>query len=58
LNGATHITENIEKISDCFVCVSYFMSRVSTVFMAGLDASKAFDRVNHVKLFNVMQVFL
>jgi len=23
--------------------------------MAGLDASEAFDRVNHVKLFNVMR---
>ena len=22
LNGRTHITENIEKISDCFACVS------------------------------------
>jgi len=22
MNGRTHITENIEKISDCFACVS------------------------------------
>jgi len=31
-------------------CVQYFIERGSTVFMAALDAKKAFDRVNHVKL--------
>jgi len=32
-------------------CVEYFVSRGSTVFLAALDAKRAFDRVNHVKLF-------
>jgi len=32
--------------------VNYFTQRGSTVFMAALDASKAFDRVCHFKLFN------
>ena len=31
--------------------VSYFNQRGSTVFMAAIDATKAFDRVCHVKLF-------
>ena len=31
--------------------VNYFSSHGSTVYMASLDASKAFDRVNHIKLF-------
>jgi len=35
-------------------CVEYFVSRGSSVFMAALDAKKAFDRVNHVKLFNIL----
>jgi len=35
-------------------CVEYFVARGSTVFMAALDAQKAFDRVNHVKLFSRM----
>jgi len=30
--------------------VQYFVKRGSTVFMAALDAKKASDRVNHVKL--------
>jgi len=34
--------------------VNYFTQRGSTVFIAALDASKAFDRVCHVKLFNKM----
>ena len=34
--------------------VDYFTSRGSTVYMAALDAQKAFDRVNHVKLFNIL----
>ena len=33
-------------------CVEYFVSRGSTVFMAALDATKAFDRLNHIKLFH------
>jgi len=32
--------------------VVYFSTHGSTVYMASLDASKAFDRVNHIKLFN------
>jgi len=32
-------------------CIEYFVTRGSTVFMVALDAKKAFDRVNHVKLF-------
>ena len=35
-------------------CTEYFVSRGSTVFMAALDAKKAFDRVNHIKLFHLM----
>ena len=31
--------------------VVYFCTHGSTVYMASLDASKAFDRVNHIKLF-------
>ena len=31
-------------------CVQYFIERGSTVFMEALDAKKAFDRVNQVKL--------
>jgi len=32
--------------------VDYFVKNNSNVYIAALDASKAFDRVNHVKLFN------
>lgn len=32
----------------------YFVEHGSNVYIASLDASKAFDRVNHVKLFNVL----
>ena len=35
-------------------CTEYFVSRGSNVFMAALDAKKAFDRVNHIKLFHLM----
>jgi len=31
--------------------INYFNERGSNVFMASLDASKAFDRVNHFKLY-------
>jgi len=30
----------------------YFVNRGSSVYIASLDASKAFDRVHHTKLFN------
>ena len=33
-------------------CVEYFSKHGSTVYMAALDATKAFDRVNHIKLFH------
>ena len=33
-------------------CVDYFVKTGSSVFMAALDANKAFDRVNHIKLFH------
>jgi len=32
-------------------CIDYFVARGSAVYVAALDAKKAFDRVNHVKLF-------
>jgi len=32
-------------------CVQYFNSRSSNVYIASLDASKAFDRINHFKLY-------
>ena len=31
-------------------CVEYFVSRGSSVFMAAPDATKAFDKFNHVQL--------
>lgn len=34
--------------------VEYFNNRSSNVYVASLDASKAFDRVNHFKLFSVL----
>jgi len=34
--------------------VDYFTSRGSTVYMTARDAQKPFDRVNHVKLFNIL----
>jgi len=34
--------------------VTYFNERGSNVFMASLDASKAFDRVNHFRLYTVL----
>ena len=32
----------------------YFLCHGNSVYLASLDASKAFDRVNHVKLFNTV----
>ena len=34
--------------------IEYFNDRGSNVYMAALDASKAFDRVNHFKLFAIL----
>jgi hypothetical protein len=34
--------------------IEYFNARGSNVYMASLDASKAFDRVNHFKLFSTL----
>ena len=34
--------------------VKYFNDRQSSVFVASVDASKAFDRVNHCKLFTIL----
>jgi len=34
-------------------CVEYFVTRGSSVYMAALDATKAFDRINHIKLFPI-----
>lgn len=34
--------------------IEYFNERCSNVYIASLDASKAFDRVNHFKLFSVL----
>ena len=35
-------------------CVEYFNNRGSNVYIASLDASKAFDRVNFLKLFSAL----
>jgi Reverse transcriptase (RNA-dependent DNA polymerase) len=35
-------------------CVRYFTERLSNVYFCSLDATKAFDRVNHFYLFNCM----
>ena len=32
-------------------CMEYFTTHGSNVYLASLDATKAFDRVHHVKLF-------
>ena len=34
--------------------VKYFSERNSNVYIASLDASKAFDRVNHYKFFSTL----
>ena len=34
--------------------VEYFVTQGSNVYLATLDATKAFDRVNHIKLFHKM----
>ena len=35
--------------------VNYFRSRNSRVFLTAVDASKAFDRVNHIALFRKLR---
>jgi len=35
-------------------CVEYFVTQGSNVYLATLDATKAFDRVNHIKLLHKM----
>ena len=37
-------------------CVEYFVTCGSSVYMAALDATKAFDRINHIKLFHRLYV--
>jgi len=34
--------------------VDYFISQGSNVYLASLDATKAFDRIHHIKLFNIL----
>jgi len=34
--------------------INHFNERGSSVFMASLDASKAFDRVNHFRLYTAL----
>ena len=51
-----------KKKSSTVVCtavldeiVNYYTKKGSNVYAVFLDASKAFDRVNHLKLFNLLQ---
>jgi len=56
----TDITINLEidraslysRIKPLKTTVQYFTDKGSSVFIAALDISKAFDRVHHFKLFN------
>ena len=34
--------------------INHFVDRGSSIFIASLDVSKAFDRANHFKLFNYL----
>ena len=45
---STALTETIE----------YYVSRQIPVYVLLIDASKAFDRVSHIKLFNILLFFL
>jgi len=38
-------------------CTEYFLQQGSNVYMAALDTTKAFDRVNHIKLFHLNMPF-
>ena len=44
--GSTALPETIE----------YYVSRTTPVYVLLIDASRAFDRVSHIKLFNTLQV--
>jgi len=46
--GCSHALFELSQVTD------YFVNHGSSVYIASLDASKAFDRVNHTKLFNKM----
>ena len=35
--------------------IEYYVSRKTPVYVLLIDASKAFDRVSHIKLFNILQ---
>ena len=57
-NSSDDLQYGFKKNSSCshalFVltqCVEYFTTHGSNVYLASLDATKAFDRVHHVKLF-------
>ena len=43
-----------EAIFSCKLTIDHFVQRGSSVFAATLDISKAFDRVNHGKLFKAL----
>ena len=43
--GCSHALFVVSQVTD------YFVRNGSSVYMASLDASKAFDRVHHIKLF-------
>ena len=47
-SSCSHAIFLLKEVTD------YFVSHGSNVYMASLDARKAFDRVNHVKLFNIL----
>ena len=47
-SSCSHAIFLLKEVTD------YYVSRGSNVYMASLDARKAFDRVNHVKLFNIL----
>jgi len=47
-SSCSHAIFLLKEVTD------YFVNHGSNVYMASLDARKAFDRVNHVKLFNIL----
>ena len=51
---ALQLENNRSTVAEEAGMLSYFASRGGTVYMAALDARKAFDRVNRVKLFNLL----
>ena len=44
----------MEAIFTCGLTINNFINKGSSVFAAALDVSKAFDRVNHCKLFSAL----